>query len=272
MSSQPSPPSPLATAEPWDLVANDYSAELLPMFEHFSKLALQLVRVPAGGYVLDVATGPGTLALLAAAQECNVSALDFSEQMLHNLKQRAAAAKLTALEVRQGDGQALPFADGRYDAAFSMFGLMFFPDRNQGFKELLRVLKPGGRAVVSSWAPLSGAFASVMEAVRAMLPGLPFGQGKGPLSDRDEFAAELRAAGFSSVEVHTELHTLQAPSLKEFWESCQRTTAPIVLLRRKLGEEHWQQLAAGVEQRLRNEFGEGPIAITATAHLGIGMK
>lgn len=272
MSDQPSPPSPLATAEPWDLVADDYSAELLPMFEHFSKLALQLARVPARGRVVDVATGPGTLALLAAAQGLSVSALDFSEQMLNNLKQRAAAANVTGLEVRQGDGQALPFADASYDAAFSMFGLMFFPDRNLGFKELLRVLKPGARAVVSSWAPLGGAFAAVMEAVRALLPGLPFGQGKGPLSDRDEFAAELRDAGFSSVELHTELHTLQAPSLTEFWASTQRTTAPLVLLRRKLGEEQWQQVAAGVEQRLRAEFGDGIIEITATAHLGVGTK
>jgi SAM-dependent methyltransferase len=262
----------LATAEPWDLVANDYSAELLPMFEHFSKLALQLASVPTGGRVVDVATGPGTLALLAAAQGLSVSALDFSAQMLSNLKQRAAAAGVTGVEACQGDGQALPFADARYHAAFSMFGLMFFPDRNQGFQELYRVLTPGGRAVVSSWAPLAGAFGSVMEAIRAMLPGLPFGQGKGPLSDRDEFATEMRNAGFASVAMHTELHTLTAPSLVDFWASCQRTTAPIVLLRRKLGEDQWQQVATGVEQLLRNQYGEGPIEISATAHLGVGTK
>jgi SAM-dependent methyltransferase len=265
-------PSPLAAAQPWDLVADDYSAELMPMFEHFSKLALQLARVQTGARVVDVATGPGTLALLAAAQGIGVSALDFSEQMLKNLRQRAAAAKVTGVEIQQGDGQALPFANDSYDAAFSMFGLMFFPDRNQGFKELLRVLKPGGCAVVSSWAPLGGAFGAVMQGIRAMLPGLPFGPGKGPLSDRDEFQAEMRAVGFSSVAMHTELHILQFPSLKEFWASCQRTTAPIVLLRRKLGEEVWQRTALGVEQHLRALYGDNIIEISATAHLGVGTK
>src|SRR5699024_11098930 len=94
--------------------------------------------------VLDVACGPGTLTLLAAAAGATVTALDFSSPMIAQLRTRAAALDLaSAVEVHEGGGQRLPFASAVFDAAFSMFGLMFFPDRHAGLRELARVLKPG---------------------------------------------------------------------------------------------------------------------------------
>jgi SAM-dependent methyltransferase len=220
--------------------------------------------------VLDVATGPGTLALIAAAEGARVSALDFSPQMIEQLRRRAQG--VPDLDVRVGDGQALPFADGAFDGAFSMFGLMFFPDRVRGFRELARVLRPGRRAVVSSWAPFEGPFAHVMEAIRTMLPGLPFGQGKAPLGARDEMAAEMAAGGFARVDVHEVTHTLVAPSLDLFWSTVQRTTAPVVLLRRRLGEAKWAEVSAGVLDQLRSRCGDGPVAAVGRAWLGVGVK
>src|SRR4029077_13952354 len=80
---QPKPSvSPLATAEPWDLVAAGYTAEALPYFEVFSRAALQAARLPSGARIVDVAAGPGTLSLLAAAAGARVSAIDLSEGML----------------------------------------------------------------------------------------------------------------------------------------------------------------------------------------------
>jgi ubiquinone/menaquinone biosynthesis C-methylase UbiE len=52
------------------------------------------------------------------------------------------------------DGQALEFGDNTFDFAYSIFGLMFFPDRLKGFREMHRTLRPGGRAAVTSWAPV----------------------------------------------------------------------------------------------------------------------
>ena len=63
----PVSPSPLATPEPWDLVAAGYTAEALPYFERFSRDALRLADLPAGARVVDVAAGPGTLSLLTFA-------------------------------------------------------------------------------------------------------------------------------------------------------------------------------------------------------------
>jgi SAM-dependent methyltransferase len=263
--------SPLASPEPWSLVSDDYTLELLPMFERFSRDALELAPTPAGARLLDVAAGPGTLTLIAAESGRSLAAIDFSPQMVTNLKRRLNGAQLGA-DVRLGDGQALPWADREFDAAFSMFGLMFFPDRARGFSELLRVLKPGGVAVVSSWSPFVGIFKSVMGAMREVLPEIAFGSGKGPLGDPVEFEQELTAAGFVDVKVHERTHTLVAGSPAEVWAQCQRTTAPIVLLKHKLGETKWREVTSGVVERLEQQYGTSSVEVTTTAYLAVGHK
>lgn len=263
--------SPLASPEPWNLVSDDYTLELLPMFELFSKEALALAPTPAGARLLDVAAGPGTLTLMAAEMGRSLAAIDFSPQMVTNLKRRLNGAQLGA-DVRLGDGQALPWGEGEFDAAFSMFGLMFFPDRARGFAELFRVLKPGGTAVVSSWAPFEGIFKSIMEAMADVLPEIPFGKGTGPLSDPEEFAAELSAAGFHDVRVLSKTHTLPGDTPSGIWAQSQRTTAPIVLLKKNLGDARWAEVTSGVVERLERRYGTGVVDITTTARLGVGVK
>jgi ubiquinone/menaquinone biosynthesis C-methylase UbiE len=263
--------SPLASPEPWSLVADDYSAELLPMFELFSNDALELAGDAARQRVLDVAAGPGTLCLLAARAGADVSSIDFSPVMLENLKRRFSAAGLQ-VDARVGDGQALPWEADQFDAAFSMFGLMFFPDRAQGFRELLRVLKPGGVAVVSSWAPFEGLFKSIMSSLQEVLPDIPFGTGKGPLGDAGDLEAELSQAGFGEVRELSKTHVLKVPSVRHFWESCERTSAPVVLLKRRLGDAKWAEVTQGVVDRLQALHGDGQVEMKTTAFLGSGRK
>lgn len=268
-----STPSSLSTALPWDLVSADYTAELLPFFEGYAAEALRLAELPSAPRVADVACGPGTLSLLAAAAGARVDALDFSPEMLARFRQRLAEAKgRPAIDIREGDGQNLPWADDTFDGAFSMFGLIFFPDRGAGFRELRRVLKPGARAVVSSWAPLPGPFGMVIESLAALMPDLPFGKGRAPLGDPDEFAEEMRAAGFRDVRIHTARHSSPYATLDAFWDAMQRTAAPLVLLRKNLGEERWRDVSIGVRARLKESLGEGPVESTGQAWLGVGVK
>jgi SAM-dependent methyltransferase len=272
MSSPPPSGSPLAQPEPWNLVAGAYAAELLDQFALFANAALDLTAIKAGDRIVDVACGPGTLAVLAAERGVTVDALDFSAAMLAEFQRRLRERPLPGITVREGDGQHLPYGDGQYDAGFSMFGLMFFPDRVRGLRELHRVLKPGGQAVISGWTQFEGPFALLLEAIRAEMPALPFGQGKGPLSEPADIVSEMGQAGFATVTVHPRLHTIQAPSLADFWGGVERTMAPLVLLRRKLGETRWKEVAAGVLARLRAHLGDGPFDLQLRALLGHALK
>jgi SAM-dependent methyltransferase len=264
--------SAMASPEPWDLVADGYAQEVVPWGEHFADIALELADLTAPAHIVDVATGPGTLALLAARRGLSVSALDFSEAMIAALRRRADEAGLEIADVRVGDGQALPWDDDSFDAAFSMAGLIFFPDRDAGFRELRRVLRPGRRAVVSSNADLPPIFLDMLEAISGLLPDLPLSGGKMPLADADEFAAEMSAAGFGDVMIETAHHTIVDPSIEAFWDKTQRSAAPLVLLRNRLGDERWAEIAGEVLAKLRERHGGGPVDEHYVAHLGAGSK
>jgi SAM-dependent methyltransferase len=269
------PSNPLAGPHVWNLVSENYTSALLPFFEHFSREALRLAELPPKPRLADVACGPGTLSILAALEGAEVRALDVSADMLEQFRRRLARTPLIPegrIEIREGDGQDLPWEDESFDGAFSMFGLIFFPDRAAGFRELRRVLKPGRRAVVSSWAPRTGAFSLVLESIAELLPGYPFGKGKAPLGDPADLEAEMRAAGFSEVAVHRVEHSERFDSLEAFWKRTQDSAAPLVLLREKLGPGEWTRVSDGILERLRAALGEGPVESPGLANLGVGIR
>ena len=267
-----SQPSPLGTPLAWNLVAADYATDIVPIFSTFAKKAVSMVDAGKGSRVLDVAAGPGTLAFIASAIGARVTAIDFSPDMIDRLRVRSAQEG-AQIDARVGDGQALPYDDASFDHAFSMFGLMFFPDRAKGFRELRRVLVPGGRAVVSSWVPADRVpwFGQLWGAMREFLPSLPLG-GPAPLSRPEECLAEMREGGFEAVEVVEVTHTQTYPSMRQLWAGTTRTTAPIALLREKLGPSDWPRVEAGVLGRLLEMFGEGPQTIPMPANLIAGRR
>ncbi len=274
------PTNPLAGPHVWNLISENYATGLLPFFEHFSREALRLAKLPpvdgkGAPLLADVACGPGTLSIMAALEGAHVRAQDVSPDMLDQFRRRVANNPMIpagCVEIVEGDGQNLPWEDDSFDGAFSMFGLIFFPDRAAGFRELKRILKPGHRAVVSSWAPRTGPFSLVLEAIADLLPGYPFGKGKAPLGDPDEMAAEMSAAGFRDVLVHRIQHAEHFDSVDAFWTRTQSTAAPLALLREKLGPQEWTRVAAGIHTRLREALGDGPVESPGIANLGLGVK
>lgn len=266
-------PSPLSVPEPWDLVADGYVEETMPRFEPYAAHAIALADLAPKSWVLDVAAGPGTLSLLAAQAGHRVSAIDFSPAMVERLRKRARERDLT-VEAEVGDGQALPYPTSSFEAAFSMFGLMFFPDRHAGFSELHRVLRPGGRAVVASWTPMDSvpAVGAFMEAMREALPNLPFGAGKAPLGTPDEMREEMERAGFAQVRVEQTAFAEHHPSPSSLWKSFARGGAPCVLLHKRLGEQGFASLAEKTLQGLESKLGTGPLVVNWSANYGVGHK
>jgi len=267
-------PSPLAAPEPWDLVAEAYTAEVTPVFETFATRALELTGVAPGGRVVDVAAGPGTLALLAARAGASVDALDFSPNMVASLRARTAELGVSGITATVGDGMALPYESATFDAGYSMFGLMFFPDRAAGFRELARVLKPGAKAVVSSWVDMERipVFAATSAILAELTPGGPSQRPPSlPLVDLAVFRAEMSAASFSHFHAEEFSASFEAPSTTVLVNSLERTNAPVALMRHKLGER-WPAIKAEFHRRLEARLGPGPHNVEMIANLVVGTR
>jgi SAM-dependent methyltransferase len=102
--------------------------------------------------VLDVAAGNGNATLAAARRGCQVTSTDYVAGLLDRGAERARAERLD-VHFQVADAEALPFADARFDAVVSTFGVMFTPDHARAASELARVCRPGGRIGLANWTP-----------------------------------------------------------------------------------------------------------------------
>jgi ubiquinone/menaquinone biosynthesis C-methylase UbiE len=272
----PARPAPglLSGNEPWNLVSDGYAAEAPAVMLPFARQAIALARPSATARVLDVATGTGILALELAPRVARVDAVDFAPRMLEHLERNRRALGLENVHALAADGQALPFADGQFDAAFSMFGLMFFPEREKGFSELHRVLAPGGAAVVSSWAPVerSPLMQMMFGALCAADPSRAAPQTNWlSLENPELFERELTVAGFRDVSVRPVTHAVSFDSAEQFWDVATRSSAPLVLLRKRLQPAEWQRQSEAALAFLRERL-RGPTSLDTTAYLGFGRR
>lgn len=112
----------------------------------------EAIDLRAGERVLDVAAGNGNATLAAARHFAQVTSTDYVGALLERGKERAAAERLP-VTFREADAEALPFADGSFDAVLSTFGVMFTPDQETAARELARVVRRGGRIGLASWTP-----------------------------------------------------------------------------------------------------------------------
>jgi SAM-dependent methyltransferase len=108
--------------------------------------------VKAGEAVLDVACGTGVVAVTAARAGARTKGVDLTPVLLEEARKNAALIG-APIEFQEGDAESLPYADGAFDVVLSQFGHMFAPRPGVVVKEMLRVLKPGGRIAFSTWPP-----------------------------------------------------------------------------------------------------------------------
>ncbi|MBN2501714.1 MAG: class I SAM-dependent methyltransferase [Anaerolineales bacterium] len=136
-----------------DSAAQVYDQFFLPaLFKAWPERVLATAGVKLGQDVLDVACGTGVLALAAAEKvgpDGAVIGLDVNAGML-----AVARGKASIVEWRRGRAEELPFPDRSFDVVVCQFGLMFFDDRRTAIREMMRVLRPGGRLVVVVWDTL----------------------------------------------------------------------------------------------------------------------
>ena len=146
--------------------------------------------------VLDVAAGNGNATLAAARRFARVTSTDY---VPHLLEKGEARAKAEGLEVQfqTADAEALPFADGAFDVALSTFGAMFAPDQGKAARELLRVVRGGGRIGMANWTP-EGFIGQLFRLIARHLPP-PVGLKSSVLWGSEQRLNELFGTGASAI-------------------------------------------------------------------------
>lgn len=198
---------PMDDAARWTDLASDYEALAEPFTRQYARKALAMVEgIGPGTRLLDIAAGTGALSLLAAETGAQVLATDLSPGMVARLSERLAA--FPGCTARVMDGQALDIADGTFDAAFSIFGIMLFPDWRRGLRELARATRAGGHGCMAVWQGSSGAGPMILlvEAMRSAFPdkdppAMP--EGMAALNPPGALASAMEAVGFSAIKVQT---------------------------------------------------------------------
>jgi ubiquinone/menaquinone biosynthesis C-methylase UbiE len=130
----------------------DYHRFALQTVWELGPLLVQACGIGAGQRVLDVAAGTGNTAIRAAEAGADVVASDLTPENFQAGRREAAARRVT-LEWVEADAEALPFADGEFDAVTSSFGAIFAPDHQAVADELLRVCRPGGTIGMLNFTP-----------------------------------------------------------------------------------------------------------------------
>jgi SAM-dependent methyltransferase len=153
----------------WAGRADAYERTFAKLCAHPASALLDAANVMAGMRVLDVGTGPGTVAVMACARGAVVTAVDAEPSMLD-----AARRNVPGADVRHATLPDLEFPDGSFDAAVANFVLNHVGNPSAAIAELGRVVRPGGCIAVTIWphppAPLQSLWGQVLDAAGACRP------------------------------------------------------------------------------------------------------
>ena len=204
--------------------AASYEELMVPgLFAPWASHLVQSANPQPGERVLDVACGTGIVArtiALRVGSGGSVVGLDLSPDMI-DVARAAAEAEGVAVEWRASPAERLPFPGDSFDLVLCQFGLMFFTDRHAALAEMRRVLRPGGRVVVSVWQGLDRhPFYQKLHDASSRRLGKSSVGAVFSLGDSDELRSLLTAAGFVDVEIEPVSITARYSNPPEFlaWE------------------------------------------------------
>lgn len=178
----------------------------------------------SGDSVLDVACGSGNTSLAAARAGGRVTGIDYVPSLLERARTRTAAEGFS-IDYMTADAQALPFGDASFDAAVSVFGVMFAPDHQKTADEMMRVTRSGGTIAVANWAP-DGFIGSLLKTVGGYVPP-PAGVRPGVLWGDQAHVEQLFGAGTSAIRCHRSSFVFRYPSAEAFIDEFRRYYGPV---------------------------------------------
>ncbi len=241
---------------------------------------LEMAGIASGHRVLDIAAGAGEQSITIAKKvgaKGLVLATDISSNILEYAKQMAQQAGINNLETKVLDGENLTLKDETFDAVVSRVGLIYFPDQQKALKEMLRVLKPGGKvaAIVYS-TPEKNKFFSLPVSIirnRAKLPPPLPGQ-PGPFSLGAEGIIEkaFSQAGFKNVKAELVDSPLMLPSAKECVRFEKESFGALHQMMSSLSDSEKESVWGEIERELQNFEGDNGFIGPCEMVVAVGEK
>jgi ubiquinone/menaquinone biosynthesis C-methylase UbiE len=229
--------------------------------------------------VLDVASGTGEPGLTIASilNGGKVVITDLAEDMLEIARENATQRGIKNFETYACDVCELPFADNTFDAISCRFGFMFFPDMLLAAKEMVRVLKPGGKIAASVWNVPEKNFwiTAIMETVSKNMEILP------PLPDapdmfrcaKDGLMSDLfLRAGLKNISVKEVTGKMNCRTTLVYWNVMTEVADPVVASLSKANNSMKEKIKREVFRVVNEKYPNGNILIESGALVISGEK
>lgn len=253
--------------------ARAYEALHVPaLFQEWVEPVLDAAHVQPGQEVVDVACGTGVLARGArrrVGSSGSVIGVDPDAGMLGVARQIDPS-----VDWRQGVAESLPLRDRSVDAVVSQFGMMFFTDCDGSAKEMLRVLRPGGRMAVAVWDALENQPAYALEVMLLdEMAGKEAGDAlRAPfvLGDAQQGRAVFEEAGFEDVQVETRMGTGRFPDIRTLVSADLRGWLPVMGVH--LQEATIERILKAADRKMAHFISEGQVVFDCPGHVINGRR
>jgi SAM-dependent methyltransferase len=242
------------------------------------RMAMDRLDPQSGQLIVDLGCGTGQTTMEIARRVYpggRAVGVDISAPLLERAREHARAAGIDNVDLQHADVQSSDIGRGRFDGAFSRFGVMFFADPVAAFTNVHEALKPGAALSFACWQPVTSNEWMLVPALAAVsvlgtLPEMPAPDAPGPFSlcDPDRTRKLLESAGFHEVDIvgHSDMLSMPEETIPFWVDSALKVGAVQRMLEDKDGETV-ERVRAAIDRELRSRLKDGELGLSRSVFL-----
>ncbi|MBP9924363.1 MAG: methyltransferase domain-containing protein [Cyclobacteriaceae bacterium] len=266
----------------WNKFSPGWKKWELELHDHMQPAAdaiISLLKPKGSQLILDIAAGTGEPAFSIASRLTagKVILTDLADEMLDIAREKASKKGITNVEFRACDVCELPFADNTFDGVSCRMGFMFFPNMLLAAKEILRVLKPGGRIATSVWSTPEKNFwvTALSETInRNMQLPVPSPETPGIFrcSQSGLMTSTFNQAGFKNISESEVICKLKCGTTETYWQMMTEIAAPVVAALSKGDDAMKDKIKREVYELVNKKYPDGNVIMDGSALIIYGEK